>query len=105
MREYIDGLERLEKMKPKMLFPGHGPLIANPMKLLNKYIKHRKNRTEKIIQAMNKNKTYLDDISQFVYMDTPNANMTLAYDQILSHLNSLIRENKIKKIEDQYYLK
>ena len=38
-------------------------------------------------------------------MDTPNANMTLAYDQILSHLNSLIRENKIKKIEDQYYLK
>ena len=105
MREYIDGLERLEKMKPKMLFPGHGPLIANPMKLLNKYIKHRKNRTEKIIQAINKNKTYLDDISQFVYMDTPNANMTLAYDQILSHLNSLIRENKIKKIEDQYYLK
>ena len=75
------------------------------MKLLNKYIKHRKNRTEKIIQAMNKNKTYLDDISQFVYMDTPNANMTLAYDQILSHLNSLIKENKIKKIEDQYYLK
>ena len=105
MKEYIDGLERLEKMQPKMLFPGHGPLIANPEKLLNKYIKHRKNRIEKIKQALSKDMTYLREISQFVYLDTPNVNITLAYDQISSHLNSLIKENVVKKIEEQYYLK
>lgn len=105
MKEYIDGLERLEKMQPKMLFPGHGPLIANPEKLLNKYIKHRKNRVQKIIQALSKDMTYLREISQFVYFDTPNVNITLAYDQISSHLNSLIKENVVKKIEEQYYLK
>jgi hypothetical protein len=92
-------------MQPKMLFPGHGPLIANPEKLLNKYIKHRKNRIEKIIQALSKDMTYLREISQFVYLDTPNVNITLAYDQISSHLNSLIKENVVKKIEEQYYLK
>jgi len=104
MGEYISGLERLRNMQPKMLFPGHGPLIANPEKLLNKYIKHRKNRNNKIIEALRSNITNSYEICHFVYTDSPDANMVLANDQILSHLYSLIKENVVKKIGDQYYL-
>jgi hypothetical protein len=31
--------------------------------------------------------------------------MTLAYDQVLSHLNSLIKENAVEEFNGQYYLK
>ena len=105
MGEYITGLERLKEMKPKMLFPGHGPLIANPEKLLTKYINHRKKRVGKIMQALSENRTRIREISEFVYSETSNVDMTLAYDQVLSHLNSLIKENAVEEFNGQYYLK
>jgi len=104
MKSYITGLERLSNMQPKMLFPGHGPLIANPKKLLDRYIRHRKNRNEKIIGAVGNNISDLSEITKFVYSDSPNANFLLANDQVLSHISLLIKDKIIKKIGNQYYL-
>ena len=104
MGKYIHGLERLKKMKPKMLFPGHGPLIANPDKLLSKYIEHRKNRHNKIFDIVRSGQNNLNKISKLVYLNERGVNLTLAEDQVLAHLKLLIEEEKIKEIDRQYYL-
>ena len=104
MGKYIEGLERLKKMKPKMLFPGHGPLVANPDKLLSKYIEHRKNRHNKIFDIVRSGQNNLNKISQLVYLNERGVNLTLAEDQVLAHLKLLIEEEKIKEVDRQYYL-
>ena len=103
MGEYMKGLQQLKDMSPKMLFPGHGPLIANPDKLLDKYIMHRKNRHKNILKAVNNGINNLQDITKFVYLGIPNINFTLANDQVLAHLKQLIKEEEIEKIDSQYY--
>ena len=104
MGNYVSGLEKLRDMRPKMLFPGHGPLIANPSKLLNKYIDHRKNRQVKILEAISKGISDLGEITKFTYLDTSNANIVLANDQVLAHLIQLIKEKKVRKDGRRYYL-
>ena len=52
MDEYIRGLERIKEREPGILFPGHGPFIPNPRKLLDRYISHRKYRHQLVLQAM-----------------------------------------------------
>ena len=52
MGAYISGLERIRSLDPKVLFPGHGPLIANPKRVLTDYIEHRKARHQKVLQVL-----------------------------------------------------
>ena len=52
MGAYISGLERIRDLDPKVLFPGHGPLIANPKRVLTEYIEHRKARHQKVLEAV-----------------------------------------------------
>ena len=52
MGDYIDGLERLRKLHPHTLFPGHGPLIPNPERILTDYINHRRERHSRVCEAV-----------------------------------------------------
>ncbi len=103
MGKYIQGLKRLKGFNPKMLFPGHGPLIANPEKLLNKYILHRENRHEGVFRAIKDGFNTLREITKFVYMDDIGINYALAEDQVLAHVKQLIKENKIIQKDRHYY--
>ncbi|MAK40395.1 MAG: hypothetical protein CL993_01540 [Euryarchaeota archaeon] len=102
MDEYIRGLERIKEMEPGILFPGHGPFIINPRKLLDRYISHRKKRHQLVIQAVEEGKNKLSEISKFTYSDTPNAHPILSEDQTKSHLKSWIKSGRIIIIDDEY---
>ena len=96
MGTYISGLERLRALKPKMLFPGHGPLVANPEKLLTHYIEHRKARHQRVLEAVSEGNSDLADIASAAYSDTPDAHPLLAQDQALSHLKELQRTGDVE---------
>ncbi len=103
MVAYIDGLVRLEKMSPTMLFPGHGPPCTNPRKLLGKYIRHRRARHGKVLEAVASGIDSLDGITEHAYLDTPDAHPMLCMDQTLSHLKALVLSGEIK-LRDGVYL-
>jgi glyoxylase-like metal-dependent hydrolase (beta-lactamase superfamily II) len=96
MGAYISGLERLRALKPKMLFPGHGPPVANPEKLLTHYIEHRKARQQRVLEAVREGNSNLADIASAAYSDTPDAHPLLAQDQALSHLKELQRAGQVE---------
>ena len=44
MNEYLAGLGTPERLgSTSLLFPGHGPMVANPKRLLTRYLNHVKN--------------------------------------------------------------
>jgi glyoxylase-like metal-dependent hydrolase (beta-lactamase superfamily II) len=102
MRAYISGLERLRALKPKVLFPGHGPLVANPERLLTQYIEHRKARHRRILEAVREGSSDLLSIAEAAYSDSPEAHPMLARDQALSHLKELQRTGDVKHDDSGY---
>ena len=95
MGAYISGLERLRDLEPHKLFPGHGPFIPNPRRTIDEYISHRMSRHNMVLHAVRSGKTSLRDIAKSTYSDTPDANLALAEDQVLSHLKELVRSGEV----------
>jgi len=104
MDEYIRGLERIKKLEPGILFPGHGPFIPNPRRLLDRYISHRKKRHQLVLLALKEGKNNLSEISKFTYSDTPNAHPILSMDQTKSHLKSWIKSGDVIMIGDEFHI-
>ena len=88
MNVYMEQLERLKNLKPHLLFPSHGPVIALPTLKFNHYLSHRKARHEAVFNAVKSGLYTLSDITKAAYADTPDAHPGLAEDQTLSHLMS-----------------
>ena len=104
MNQYLDGLEKIKSLNPPLLFPGHGPLSANPQRLLSRYIRHRRERHQAVYDAVKDNYTELEFIAKKAYEDTPEAHPMLLIDQTLSHLEGHIKSGKIRKENDKYFL-
>ena len=97
MNEYLAGLERLRDLDPPLLFPGHGPMVANPKRLLTRYLNHRKERHLRVLDAVKSSDGRLDSITREAYADTPDAHPNLAMDQTYSHLLALEESGKIRQ--------
>ena len=102
MEVYIEQLKRIKKLKPRILFPSHGPLISIPEKILSYYISHREKRQKKILDVINSGVNKLSEISKIVYEDTPNVHVGLSQQQTIAHLLSLERLGKISKNNNQW---
>ena len=95
MNEYLTGLERIRRLSPPLLFPAHGPLVANPEKLLTRYIKHRTARHSRVLDAVKGGFNDVNSIAKEAYEDTPDAHPALALDQTISHLTALEKSGNI----------
>jgi|TARA_B100000676_G_C17364951_1_gene477679 glyoxylase-like metal-dependent hydrolase (beta-lactamase superfamily II) len=102
MGAYISGLERIRDLRPKVLFPGHGPLIANPKRVLTEYIEHRKARHQKVLEAVKAGNSDISSIASAAYSDSPGAHPLLAQDQALSHLKELQRTGDVENDDSIY---
>jgi glyoxylase-like metal-dependent hydrolase (beta-lactamase superfamily II) len=85
MEVYIQQLERLKNRQPHLLFPSHGPVIAQPTKIIERYISHRKARHQRVLDAVGEASS-ITEIASLAYADTPDAHPGLSEDQTLSHL-------------------
>jgi glyoxylase-like metal-dependent hydrolase (beta-lactamase superfamily II) len=52
LRGYLTSLERLAALAPVRVFPGHGPIIEQPVKLIGDYLAHRRMREEQVRQCL-----------------------------------------------------
>lgn len=85
MEVYIQQLERLKSRQPHLLFPSHGPVIAQPTKVFERYISHRQARHQRVLDAV-REASSIPEIASLAYADTPDAHPGLSEDQTLSHL-------------------
>ena len=97
MDAYIDSLERMRALNSEILFPAHGPFTHRPEKLLNRYIKHRSGRHERVLEAVASGLCSIEEIANHAYSDTPDAHPMLKVDQTLSHLSSHVATGRIRR--------
>jgi len=102
MQQYMDDLETIRSLRPVMLFPAHGPYTPNPDAILQRYIRHRSSRHERVLDAVRTGCSEVTEIAERAYSDTPDADMFLAADQTISHLKSHETARLVQRFGNQW---
>jgi glyoxylase-like metal-dependent hydrolase (beta-lactamase superfamily II) len=92
LRDYLASLERLAALRPVRIYPGHGPVIEEPLALIAEYLAHRRLRESQIRACLDDGLTSVDAIVARVYPDLDPAVVPAARLTVEAHLEK-IRED------------
>ena len=91
MRDYLASLARLGELSGlSVLFPGHGPAMANPYQKIDEYITHRRQREELILAAVREGASTPKEIVTLAYTDVSPKAHAMAERAVLAHLEKLV---------------
>ena len=89
LADYLGSLERVRAMRPARLLPAHGPNIDDPVRLIDEYLAHRRDRHQQIVAALEAGCRTPAEIVARVYPDLPPGLVAAAEDTVLAHLRSI----------------
>jgi hydroxyacylglutathione hydrolase len=89
MTEYMESLQKLAALEPKVLLPAHGTMIANGVERLNALYGHRLRREQQVLEAWRRGLRDLVEILPAVYPDIGVHECPMAERQIAAHLQRL----------------
>ncbi|EZA54763.1 Beta-lactamase-like protein 2-like protein [Ooceraea biroi] len=100
LHEYMLSLKEILKMEPKMIYPGHGPVIDDPAPRVQFYINHRQQREDEILRMLDEQNdkplTEMDIVKQ-LYKETPENLWLVAAYTVGLHLRKLQKEGKAQE--------
>ncbi len=94
LREYLASLERARELRPRRLLPGHGPIVDDPIALIDQYIAHRAERERQILEAMAGGARTPEEIVARVYEGLSEALQRAAIETVEAHLQKLREEGR-----------
>jgi glyoxylase-like metal-dependent hydrolase (beta-lactamase superfamily II)/8-oxo-dGTP pyrophosphatase MutT (NUDIX family) len=91
MAEYLASLERVRALKPRFLFPAHGPVLRDGERVLAQLIEHRRAREARILAAWRSGVHDAEAIVPLAYdeVEVPPPLRPIAARQVLAHLDHL----------------
>ncbi|KAL0101608.1 hypothetical protein PUN28_019026 [Cardiocondyla obscurior] len=103
LHDYMLSLRKILELKPKMIYPGHGPVLDDPLPRIQYYIKHRLQRENEILWMLqeeggDKSMTEMDIVKK-IYKDTPEKLWLAAAFTVGHHLQKLQKEGKVLQEE------
>lgn len=92
LQDYLDSLEQVKRLTPKVLLPAHGPALEHPEMVLSFYVAHRHQRSEQVRTALDRlGRATALELAPHVYPELPPAMHPIAAIQITTHLRWLAR--------------
>ena len=89
LRDYLQSLRRVRDLNPERLLPAHGPVVSDPVGLIDEYLTHRAARGQQVLQACKSGHTTPEAIVAHVYPDLPPSLRDAARETVLAHLQKL----------------
>jgi ribonuclease/clavin/mitogillin len=105
LKQYMVSLELLAGLRPNLLCPGHGQVLRNATARVQWYIKHRQEREEQVLAAMEGGATKVDEIVRAVYPRNLRKNLKgAAANNVRTHLQKLKDEGRVAESAANYTL-
>jgi len=89
LRAYLASLERIASLQPSRIYPGHGPVIDDPLPLIAEYVAHRRMRDEQVSACLRDGLTDIDAIVARIYPGLAPALLAAARATVEAHLEKL----------------
>lgn len=96
MRDYVSSLRKLHDYDIQVMAPGHGPLIEQPMQLVDWTIEHRLQREAKVFAALSNQAQNLDELVLVAYDDVDAGIHWVAKYSLHAHLIKLVEEDRVQ---------
>lgn len=101
MGDYFRSLETLRSLRPRRIYPAHGPVRDDAVALIEEYIAHRLERERQVLAAVEAGATTTEELRTRIYPDLDKRLNGAAEIQIKAHLIKLVEEGRIGlRIED-----
>jgi glyoxylase-like metal-dependent hydrolase (beta-lactamase superfamily II) len=98
MAAYVRSLRKLRELEPATVYPGHGPPILTPIGRLDYYIRHREEREEAVMAAVESGKKTPSEMVPGIYGSELDEEMfPAAARSVLAHLIKLEREGRVAR--------
>jgi glyoxylase-like metal-dependent hydrolase (beta-lactamase superfamily II) len=94
LRAYLASLRRVRDLNPRRLLPGHGPIVDDPIALVDEYIAHRGQREQQILKAILDGARTVPEIVRRVYPALPDSLSAAAAESVRAHLVKLRDEGR-----------
>lgn len=109
LHDYMNSLNKILELQPKVIYPGHGNIINDPLDKIRWYIAHREEREQQILDILEVEKNIAltsMEIVKRVYVDTANNLLPAANINVRHHLAKLTKEHKVvHTIDDRWTLR
>ncbi|MFZ0128796.1 MAG: MBL fold metallo-hydrolase [Candidatus Dormiibacterota bacterium] len=101
MSDYIDSLRRVQALQPLTILPGHGERVDDARALIDEYIAHRLEREAQVIAAARGRTAFTPmDLVPALYVGYPVEVYPLAAWTVQAHLDKLVRDGLIDRLDD-----
>jgi glyoxylase-like metal-dependent hydrolase (beta-lactamase superfamily II) len=104
MAAYMRSLERIRKLGPRIIAPGHGPLILDPNAKIDEYVRHREQREAQLLEALQRGPATVEELVRKIYVDVDPTLHGLAAQSVRAQLAKLRMEGRIHMLADRYAL-
>jgi glyoxylase-like metal-dependent hydrolase (beta-lactamase superfamily II) len=104
LRAYLASLQRIRELRPSRLWPGHGPVVDDPLRLIDQYVEHRRTRDAQIVDALRRGLSSRAEIVKDVYPRLPDTLTAAASESVLAHLRKLEQDSVVRVNEERWSL-
>ena len=105
LRDYLESLARVRELDPARVYPGHGPVIDDPARLIDQYLAHRQDRERQVLEALRSAPSTIDALIDVVYPALNPALRPAARETMLAHLRKLEDENRARESNGAWSLR
>lgn len=95
LRAYLEALARLAARRPRVLCPGHGPVITDPQAKLEEYLSHRLARETALVAALDAGRRSVQELLDAAWADAPAPLRPVAAVTLGAHLDKLEQEGRL----------
>jgi glyoxylase-like metal-dependent hydrolase (beta-lactamase superfamily II) len=104
MTAYMRSLERIRALDPRIIAPGHGPLVVEPQAKIEEYVRHREEREAQLLAALHEGPATVEELVQRVYVDVDQSLHRLAAGSVQAQLDKLRSEGRVDSLDQCYSL-
>jgi len=104
LADYLRSLERMVRLNPARALPAHGPVIEDPLALIQHYVEHRAQREAQVLAALVANRSTVEAITAMIYPSLQDALVPMARESVLAHLMKLEAERRVMNDDDHWTL-
>ena len=95
LARYLDSLRTIRALQPVRLLPGHGPVVEDPIRLIDDYLEHRALRDRQILRVLKDRSATPVEIADLIYGELAGQLRDAAADTVLAHLIKLRNEGSV----------
>jgi hydroxyacylglutathione hydrolase len=106
LSEYLMSLERLRRLRPRVIYPTHGPAFEEPDVAIATYVRHRDHREAQILDALGAGPRSERALLRDVYGDTLHPGLLdAALGAIRAYLEHLAATGRVRSISSGEWIR